>query len=99
MHFFLNRYQVEKNELFRGQTYKLIEDIRFMFGKDNIVFWVKLSRDEYQKAKNKPLLKSVRLGEATAEFGLVMSIETYEVECFMFCSSRGARRRCSNISR
>lgn len=36
-----------------------------MFGKDNNVFWVKLSRDEYENAKKKPIFKSVRLGETT----------------------------------
>lgn len=56
------RYQIGNNEIFRGQTFELVEDIRFMFGKDNIVFWVKLTRDDYEKAKTKSLLKSVRLG-------------------------------------
>lgn len=34
-----------------------------MFGKDNYVFWVKLTRDEFEQAKKKPLVKRVRLGK------------------------------------
>lgn len=62
-HIFPCRYQLGDNEIFRGQTYKLIEDTRFMFGKDNNVFWVKLTNQDYEKAQKKPLSKSVRLGE------------------------------------
>lgn len=62
---FLYRYPLKNNEIFRGKTYKLVEDIRFMFGKENNIFWVKLSHDDYQMAKKKPLFKSVRLGEAS----------------------------------
>lgn len=101
---FSHRYRVENNEIFRGQTYQLVEGIRFMFGKDSNVFWVKLTRNDLEKAKTKPLLHLVRLGESFSpclwSCGFRFTeFEAIIIRTYFFCSARCARRRYSNIPR
>lgn len=57
------RYNLECGEVFRGKTF-IINDpqshVYIMFGKDNVLYWVDFTVDEYQ---NKTILsKAVRLG-------------------------------------